>query len=422
MNSYAYNLLMEAIDRGLNNDYYKAIKIYEKLVNKYPGNYQIKLQYARTLVSKVKDERGFDLKSDSRARELFSELINTYLSLNAQYELGRLEHTVGNFKQAIINYETVISHYKCRSNKENVNSNIYIYSLCDLCSVYLNMGDLVNAERVLKLVYENGSRENYLVLKAKIYELNSDLYSASKIYSEIYNDSNSSINQKYRSLTASAKIDIYENRNDLAIEKLNNVVENTDGKIRLDGYKKLLFALVKNGEYEKAYNLFLDIQHLVRYLPKRFINQVSFYLKSELGILTDDDYSNMAYSSSLLVEYDENAVIEHILQRHQVEFYDKDFIRKNFDAIKEKALKTRVFDFDYLMEEHRLKIGTSLGTFHGNETDTLAVILYPNSSKIVTIYPDAKLITSDMKNEYSSNKCLKRESQIEKFNRKYQKK
>lgn len=127
------------------------------------------------------------------------------------------------------------------------------------------------------------------------------------------------------------------------------------------------------------------------------------YLSKELNVFFDVDYEKMNYNYSMnqLLDYDEYCAIEHIVDRHvKNDFNKKVDVYKLFNVVK-----------DYLSEENKInKLNFNdlyllrLDNIGANGENYLLVITLPHSKNIITMYPvEDKMSINKYINEYENN-------------------
>ena len=137
----------------------------------------------------------------------------------------------------------------------------------------------------------------------------------------------------------------------------------------------------------------------------------------------EEEYNDISfYSAKQLNSYDEEETIRHILNHHLLgdssKFFDKESIREVLNAMKEK-----IKDMDPIPSDFSDKYLVHYDNVGYDETgilNTLEVVTNMNSNEIITIYPLSG--TDIYEAEDIKKKEIKKESQIDKFYKRYGKK
>ena len=235
----------------------------------------------------------------------------------------------------------------------------------------------------------------------------------------------------------------YEGDLESAIKCFKSIVEKDHDKYNItDDAYYLMLLLTKVGRYEEAYQYieYLDYKELLENTKVAFKNarKLINYLKKVLN-KDQEVYDINAYQELQSYYYSDNRAINHIYSRHN--YIDKknayafyltleDF-KKIYDLINKSLLVAeRTFDVDF-NDTYYFKIdqiGINLQDF--TYTDYIKVITLPNEPKIMTMFPvsynkysnwNIYDFTNSRNNNYTSSKVRTRTSQIDKFNKKYQK-
>lgn len=204
-----------------------------------------------------------------------------------------------------------------------------------------------------------------------------------------------------------------------------------DPKDKSFALMQLIYLEIKNKDYIKAYNYF---EKLTDYscLNKNEIKEINFYLKYKLNLLTEEDKKNKGYFCNQLLNYDEEKALEHIKlhldennckRKHTI--YNKTL---NINIVF-NDIKIRIYDMtpdlSTLVDKYIIEYDYIIGSINNIETNTLKVVTFSNTKNILTMYPIIKGSKKDIINKTSTYeekdkvKQIKRESQIDKFNRKY---
>lgn len=179
-------------------------------------------------------------------------------------------------------------------------------------------------------------------------------------------------------------------------------------------------------EYEKA---LLELNHISGVHDKD-LKQVESFCRAKLGIETAED--SKYYSIQQAIEYDEEKAIEHIKNHGKNcgrDYFNPDIdIKELYYNIQSVLSRATPMINDSLLRYYSFFIKNVGYSQAGNSVNYLLVRVLPNSFDILTMFPDS-LIRNTYINNYTtllaevqtekSPKIIKRESQIDKFNRRY---
>ena len=186
-------------------------------------------------------------------------------------------------------------------------------------------------------------------------------------------------------------------------------------------------AYIRVENYDLAYQYNFELKK--RTFRKVTLNTqtIDLFLKYKMGI-SENEINGEEYFISQALHYSKEAAIKHI-EKHLDEDHEKaihsvysedidineifEFIR---DAIQNIEPLNGSLNDKYIVRYHKI-VGTALNEL----TDTLQVITIPNSKDILTIYP-IPAENGELKIEEQHVKQKVKESQIDKFNRRYGKK
>ncbi len=134
-----------------------------------------------------------------------------------------------------------------------------------------------------------------------------------------------------------------------------------------------------------------------------------------------------SYREKQLLTYEKKLAYDHIYEGHSIEkapsdegaFADNIDIYNLIDDIKEKLDEKSIVGLN-VFKKHKLYY-ENIGVFDGENLNYLVVITPLYSNDIITMYPTNELLEEKMEVK-PKQKIIKRVSQIEKFNRRYNKK
>lgn len=245
---------------------------------------------------------------------------------------------------------------------------------------------------------------------------------AKEYYSKCYNEFLSRDIGLARILIHESK---FEEANKFIDDSLNNtnLNKNEYAIIEMKYYKLLTEIRLKH--YLKANNLFDEI---IKYNDKfpnnrqRELLRLKFYI--DYNLKKKIDLNSLSYSESQIFNYNEKKALEHIKLHHRDDYkysYFNDEINLDdlFNEIKNKLDSSEKI-CDGLFDGYFITYPNSGYDTSKNRLNLIKVITLPDTKKIITMYPFKK--DNNIKNETKYNGYkVKKLSQIEKFNKKYNK-
>lgn len=175
---------------------------------------------------------------------------------------------------------------------------------------------------------------------------------------------------------------------------------------------QVINSYIRENEIEKAYYVFKNVKNdletpTIEQLTAFFYKYYNKDLEEELNY----------YSAKQLYKYDEDLAIDHIYGRHHIEgensyFGNKERIIELYNEVKKDILDLKP-KYEYLFNKY-IYIKDNL-TDRENDNNRLVVVTLPNSNNIITMYP----LEGDEIYAVDEVKELKRESQIDKFYKRY---
>lgn len=189
----------------------------------------------------------------------------------------------------------------------------------------------------------------------------------------------------------------------------------------------LMFLEIKNERFERAYSYYLMLDECPK-LGKASRKQIEFYLKYKLNILTDEDGKFKTYFYQQLLNYDSTEAIKHIklhLDENDTKkihsCYNENLnIDKLFEEIQLKIANLSPYK-STLVDKYNIEYDYNIGSIDNIQTNFIRVITILNTKDIITMYPILKEMEESnlIEEDYLKVKQIKRESQIDKFNKKY---
>ena len=183
-------------------------------------------------------------------------------------------------------------------------------------------------------------------------------------------------------------------------------------------------------KYSELYRLINDNREIIEGLE---IHQIEFYCKNKLGLVSSNwDRKKYSYSFKQMREYREEDFLKHI-RKHMTKFADNyktpnqnlfalDFpISEVIDEVKKYIPGDKKIFRGFLTDVYTFKYN-ACGRDNNKITDYFSVICFHNTSNIITMCPVSNveyypwIDLSYMKHE---NEKVKRKSQIDRFNARY---
>lgn len=282
-----------------------------------------------------------------------------------------------------------------------------------------------------KIIETKEGKSKYLAMMklALFYNSNNDNEKAEiylrKIISNI-NNSKELEKIKNNSIYMLALILMYKNNSIDEAENLFLKLINTDYEYK--AILRVIYINIKKEEYKKAYSYF-SFYNLSDNNKKDMYN-LEFFLKYKLGMLSKRQKKNPGYFCKQLLNYNEDEAVNHIC-------INKEYIKDNKHIEYNESLDTHLL-YKYLKEKinnmdptyyklndvYVVKCDYIIANINGKSIDKMVVITYPNTKNIITMHPNIKEDEYDYNDVNEENKDvivkqMKRESQIDKFNRKY---
>lgn len=202
-------------------------------------------------------------------------------------------------------------------------------------------------------------------------------------------------------------------------------------------YDNLIKLFGNRKNYDACYSILIKQEKLLKkYIRDYYFRQV--YLQKMLGlpIETDLDKNKYSYLMNQAISYDPLMAIKHVSESHNA-FSTSSVFKDGFD-ISENFVKIRNLILSYKDISGYLRIfrnvfyfqydGIGVDVLYGKKSNYLKVITFQDTDEILSMFPIIKPpiyfktanITSEMICEEEGKK-VKRISQIEKFNKRYQK-
>ena len=199
-----------------------------------------------------------------------------------------------------------------------------------------------------------------------------------------------------------------------ALESIPHALCKSTGKRTYELFRSYISLLMRTGKYDKA-EYFINCVEKDLHTP--FTMMARAFIDKARGIVKDDA---VIYTAKQVYNYNEDDTILHILNHHLLgdssKFFDKDSIREVLHEMKDKIQNMQGIP-DGLSDRYLVHYD-NIGYDESGILNSLEVVTNQGTTDIITIYP---LSGADIyeEEEIRKPKELKRESQIDKFNRRY---
>ena len=395
-----------------NRQFDDALRILEEINEKSPGAECVEFTIARIKARKP--------KTRNESKKMFLKLLqqdNSKYVSNSLLELGRMEISNRNYNKARSYFNKLI---------KRENEHLAYIGLAKLETKVGNHSKAIEILQTVDKVIDKDSKYHYIVLLelAKASRRNGDLDKA-KEYLKIIEEKDNHVEYEWIMLEYS-NIEEANNNFVSAITILNKLLNTRIHEIAL---AELVTIYTNHGCYDLAYrynNELLKVKN-----PRSHFNpkQIDIFLKYKLGLEIDIEKEDTYYIKQLY-SYSREEAIRHISQHldedekkilHSV--YLEDI---NIEELYEYASR-QIQDLEpgegYVNDKYIIKCDKIVGiTIDKQPTDTIKVIVIPNTKDIITMYPIPTINNKlEIENNYTSSKQKVRESQIDKFNRRYAK-
>ena len=416
--------------KNKNYSYFQIGILYEK-----KSNFNEAISYFEKVIlsnDELKDEALFHLariyfytKQFEKSKNYFNKIVshhNRMSRLIAYYQI-KIELSLGNKKR----YKELINEYLLRFPDSNE-------LLTDKVKILISENKIQEAKIYLNKIKKDKTLDDssYDLIYAEYYEKANEFDRALELYYKLISKS-SDIKRHIdidRVMVGIGTCYIGLGKTDEGYNWFKKIYDKQDSYTAIALYN-LVSIDIHKGNYDKAYELFTSV-NMEKISKSDIANYVDLKLMLEklLNIHTvyQDGYS---YRQKQIINYDEKLALKHIQNGHSYDefkknesIFSKDIdIEKLFNEVKDKLnddslVRINVFDKYKIYYEN-------IGSFNNRALNYLAVITIPYSNEIITMYPTNETleenieITSDELLEKPMEKIYKRESQIEKFNRRY---
>lgn len=291
--------------------------------------------------------------------------------------------------------DKIIERFK--ESKEAIDNNQYQKALSILKSIYkYNPTDIYTSFSLANLLLRMGKIDDAKIIIEQI--INSKYNKASGLY-------------------LMGKLKLNESKFDEAFSIFSQLL-NTKFKVKAILY--LTYIYIKKEKYSEAYEL--CIKENIFSDPVKNRGEIKFLLENYLGIESDSEIKN-SYFCKQVKNYDEKYAIYHIKKHlekntnkknHDIFYNDVD-IEKLYYYAKEKIEKINPLVTAF-SDRYDIDCKKPIANINHKDTSYVSVITIFNTKNILTIYPT---VSYNEKEIITDSKILKLESQIDKFNKKY---
>lgn len=388
----------------------EALVRLKELYKLNPGNRFVEIEIAKI--------KARDPATINEAKEMFIRLLNEPKASNAMLELGKIEFEQGNIDKARSYFTKLISREE--------DPMAYI----ELAKLECTVRNYSTAKSILELVVYKDNDRKFLA-QVELSQIERKFGNIDKALVYIENVLNSKDENSFEKMWARlelAKIKMSLGELENATLILNELL---DSKIKSTVLTELIHLDIKNKNYESAYQKYNDLQKCSDYVEDNYFRQMCLFLEHKLGIPNLKFHEKETYFVRQLLNYDENLALKHIKLHldkqkgkasHSI-YSESIDVDELYYFAKEQILNIESTSYG-ISDKYTIRCNKVIGkTIENKLTDTLCVVTLSNTKDILTMYP-IPAIDNELKLEESivKTKQIKRESQIDKFNRRYGKK
>ncbi|MBP3766042.1 MAG: hypothetical protein J6G98_02545 [Bacilli bacterium] len=286
-----------------------------------------------------------------------------------------------------------------------------------LFNAYYSIGYFNDAIRVYENSKKNLSEDFKMYIDAKIDLINNN-----------YNEAESKFNKLIR------KNSEYKPNSYFYLAELANIAKNYEleefyyncicdfNDFRDDAYLKKLTLYIRQNKKNKALKVLNKISKSYIRVHQPIFSQINALLGLKLF-----EYENDYYTVKQIKNYDYNLTVDHIKRHTNESDYYSSKINFNDDIrieelIPDVCLRINQDTLKYCdLFEHYIIQYNSCGSFDDIEANYIEAIIIPNTKKIITMYPVVSDNMFSAKRMDKEPKKIKRKSQIDKFNERYNK-
>ncbi len=302
------------------------------------------------------------LGSISEAREIFLKLLSREgKSMYALLELGKLEVSAGNYDRACEYFDEIVAH---GSKKDQLYAQLELGRLCRrIGSIDRAKGyyEEIISECLLEGKNEQQQRffdrsRNFSILELGMLEMEQGNFSeASSFFEQLSSENTVFLNQVF-------------------------------------ALKNLIYVTIRQHQYEKAYCLLeklIDLNHLFN--VKEF-KQLDFYLRYQLGKITEDDVITSGYFEKQVLEYQSERTLLEIRKSVVEDGRSFSLLSSDIDLsqlfvdIQSRLLELTPTTYT-LFDKYIVDMDFVVGTFSKEEVCQLEVLTLPDTKDILYVYP-----------------------------------
>ena len=198
--------------------------------------------------------------------------------------------------------------------------------------------------------------------------------------------------------------------------------------------EELFFTYYYLRMYKEALKLITTLKKS-NYITSKCIKIMTLIIKKELGIISLQDKFNVSdYSEYQILDYRKEDAFRHIKEHRCDNLNDNSKFKYNinlnylFELIEDNIKNAKRSKEKNQMDIYYFGISNVGKSINGDNANYVRVVVIPNTYNIISIYPVKKVLCEALNIEYDYDKLfsikkskVKKKSQIEKFNKRYQK-
>ncbi len=363
--------------------------------------------------------------SEFREWEMLKKELNKIKRKNIKYDSLRQEYDFLSGKYSFINGDFIEARKHFTDASSYKNTYYFFEAIIKLAIIDLVFDDVDSAIIMTKNIINDkdipySSRNNAITLIGNAYLKIGDYDKAKETFDML--------DEKYtRKNLEIGKLYLYSNNYEQAEELLEDFV-NTCGFIHYDALFYLAIAKYRLEKYEEAYIIADNILKVTDKKKNEFykikieLERLKLYIDLIHNTPIRDNKNRYSYMESQIYSYSKEKTIQHIIDRHigpnKTGSFGNDFpieevIELVPNLLDEKKKIACEFLDNYIIDYN------SLG-FKSDNNLAVKVLTIPNTKQIVNMYV-LRINIDKQKEEELQPKKVKRMSQIEKFNLRYNK-
>ena len=242
-------------------------------------------------------------------------------------------------------------------------------------------------------------------------------------YLEVYPEDIAAYNLYADALIRANSLEMAE----LVLNKAKSLfLEETSDKVKKSYYLALIKLLLHQKKYQKCFN---NVKKCKKYTDSQYsYKYLILFLKKKLGLLNEEDLEQNIYSLRQIVSYNELEALEYIrintLNNNVVHFKEDFPLESIYVKIREMLPLESKMIKNIVNDAYIFKYDAN-GHVKGKLVDYIEVVTIANSDEIIKMYPyenREKRNFSDLNPNLEGISRMRRFSQIDKFNQRYNKK